>query len=61
MLDHQELPCAKSGCTSKVTYDANDSRHRTVGAALKDKTPVGPIIVYLTCSEGHTRRYEIAR
>jgi hypothetical protein len=59
------IECAEEGCSETVTYDPGDRRHRAHGALLERGLTAGsairrPTIVYLECSKGHIRRYEIS-
>jgi hypothetical protein len=61
MSDVKTFSCTADGCPKSVSYDPGDSRHRVIGAALRRVAlPKEPLVVYLTCPLGHTRRYEIS-
>lgn len=53
--------CKRSGSTTIVVYDPDDPMHRSAGALLRKSKlkPSGPLIIYLTCSRGHSERYEL--
>jgi hypothetical protein len=54
-----ELKCPT--CQHTVTYDPDDPIHYNVGAMRRKPPSAGAtVVVYLTCDEGHVRRYTVS-
>jgi hypothetical protein len=56
-LLRQEFRCPK--CKTKVFYDPADPKHRATGVMLQKPGVAHEITIYLTCSNGHNRRYVV--
>jgi hypothetical protein len=53
----QEFACPT--CKARIVYDPDDPMHHTIGAMLSKAGDAKPVVVYLTCSQGHVHRYTV--